>query len=91
MNGENDNAAISYYKAVKAYQEYRQKLPTELVDFTSSSLQKNGREDDLRQLNIPNTETPLSQSLEEKGAEIVVVGYGCIVLFLRNENVRNIL
>ncbi len=75
MNGENDNAAISYYKAVKAYQEYRQKLPTELVDFTSSSLQKNGREDDLRQLNIPNTETPLSQSLEEKGAEIVVVGY----------------
>lgn len=76
MNGEIDNAAISYYKAAKAYKEYGQKLPVELVDFMSYTLQKTGREEDLKLLKMNNIpETPLSQSLEEKGAEIIVIGY----------------
>lgn len=76
MNGEDDDAAIAYYKAAKAYLENEQRVPNQVLEFVSANLQKAGRENDLAQLKITLLEeNPTANDLKAKGAEIIVIGY----------------
>lgn len=76
MNGEEDNAAIAYYKTAKAYLASEQRVPNQVLEFISANLQKAGRDNDLAQLKINLLEeNPTANSLKEKGAEIIVIGY----------------
>lgn len=76
MNDDEDNAAIAYSKAVRAYQEYGQKIPYEVLEYVTASLKKTDRLNELSQLNISlPEETPLSQALDETKTEIIIVGY----------------
>lgn len=77
MGGESDNAAISYYKTVRAYSEEPTKLPAEAQAFIESRLEKNGRADDIRALEFPNGSVPAAvpQAVDAANGEIVVVGY----------------
>ena len=69
--GEKDDAVISLYQAVKAYQTAKQSVPASLARYAYAMLTANGREDDVKELDLSpsGSETP---SLG--GSEIVVVG-----------------
>lgn len=76
MAGEQDEAAIAYYKTVKAYNENILNLPKEARQFIIESLKRNDREDDIRTLGLDiATETPKATSAHELGQEIIVIGY----------------
>lgn len=76
LEGEGDDAAISYYKTVKAYEEGKLKLPEEVAEFVTESLRKMDREGELKSLKMAApAETPRASAVREKGQEIVVIGY----------------
>ena len=76
MAGEPDEAAIAYYKTVKAYNENILNLPKEAREFIIESLRRSDREDDIRTLGLDNTlETPKAAAARDLGQEIIVVGY----------------
>ena len=76
MAGEPDEAAIAYYKTVKAYNENILNLPKEAREFIIESLRRTDREDDIKSLGLDNTlETPKATAAHELGQEIVVIGY----------------
>ncbi|MDR1760435.1 MAG: hypothetical protein LBR60_07915 [Fibrobacter sp.] len=76
MGGEADNAAISYFQAVKAYDENKQTLPPELWEYVYHYLKKNGREDDIKSLGKAPPASSASTALsDEFGQEIVVVAF----------------
>ncbi len=76
LAGEADNAAISYFQAVKIYDENKQTLPPELWSYVYHYLKKNGREDDIQALGKTPPASSANDALRnEFGQEIVVVGF----------------
>lgn len=76
LDGQNDEAAIAYFKAVKAYDESKTKLPNEVFEFITESLRRMDRGDDIRALGKPElTSTPKASAVQELGQEIIVIGY----------------
>ena len=76
MAGEPDEAAIAYYKTVKAYNENILNLPKEARQFIIESLKRSDREDDIRTLGLDMaTETSKAQAAYDLGQEIIVIGY----------------
>ena len=76
MAGQPDDAAIAYYKTVKAYQENILNLPKEVRQFIVESLRRTEREDDINALGLNNAmETPKAQAVFDQGQEIIVLGY----------------
>ena len=76
MAGEPDEAAIAYYKTVKAYDENILNLPKEAREFVIENLKRSDREDDLKALKLNNSiETPKAKAAYDLGQEIIVVGY----------------
>ena len=76
MAGEPDEAAIAYYKTVKAYDENILNLPKEVREFVIESLKRTDREDDIQRLKLDNiTETPTATAVRDLGQEIIVIGY----------------
>ena len=76
MAGEPDEAAIAYYKTVKAYNENILNLPKEVREFVVEGLKRSDREDDIRTLKLDNiTETPKAKAAHDLGQEIIVIGY----------------
>lgn len=76
MEGEKDDAAISYYKTAQAYEEDPCKLPAEAQAFIADYLKQRGREDDLKSLKFPNSGTVQTpEAARNANGEIIVVGY----------------
>ena len=76
MAGEPDEAAIAYYKTVKAYNENILNLPKEVREFIIESLKRSNREDDIKTLGLNgSTETPKATAVRDMGQEIIVIGY----------------
>ncbi|WP_298767907.1 hypothetical protein [uncultured Fibrobacter sp.] len=76
LAGEEDDAAIAYIKAAKAFQEGNVKMPKEVLEFITESLTKMDRADDLKSLNLEiPAQTPKATEAREKGQEIIVIGY----------------
>lgn len=76
LDGEKDDAAISYYKTVKAYDESKMGLPNEVYEYVTESLRSLDREDDIKDLKKPElASTPKATAARQKGQEIVVIGY----------------
>ena len=76
MAGEPDEAAIAYYKTVKAYDENILNLPKEAREFIIENLRRSDREDDLKTLKLDNSvETPKAKAAYDLGQEIIVIGY----------------
>ena len=76
MAGEPDEAAIAYYKTVKAYDENILNLPKEAREFIIESLRRADREDDIRALKLDNSiATPKATAVHDLGQEIIVIGY----------------
>ena len=71
--GEKDNASISLFQAVKAYQEAKQPVPQELARYAYVVLNDNGRSSDIQELGL----TPVKPDAQDPvfgATEIVVVG-----------------
>lgn len=76
LEGEQDDAAIAYYKTVKAYDESKMGLPNEVFEFVTESLRRMDREDDIRALKKKElASTPKATAVQEMGQEIIVIGY----------------
>lgn len=76
LEDEKDDAAIAYYKAVKAYDESKTKLPNEVFEFVTESLRRMDRGDDIRALGKTElAQTPKADAVREMGQEIIVIGY----------------
>ena len=76
MAGEDDDAAIAYLKAAKAFEEGNISMPKEAWEFINESLTKMDRADDLKNFKSQAlTQTPKATEAREKGQEIIVIGY----------------
>ncbi|WP_146196760.1 hypothetical protein [Fibrobacter succinogenes] len=76
MAGEPDEAAIAYYKTVRAYDENILNLPKEAREFIIENLIRSDREDDLKKLKLDNSiETTKAKAAYDLGQEIIIVGY----------------
>ena len=76
MAGEPDEAAIAYYKTVRAYDENILNLPKEAREFVIENLIRSDREDDLKKLKLDNSiETTKAKAVYDLGQEIIIVGY----------------
>lgn len=76
MAGEEDDAAIAYLKAAKAFEEGNISMPKEAWEFINESLTKMDRADDLKNFKSQAlTLTPKATDAREKGQEIIVIGY----------------
>ena len=76
MAGEPDEAAIAYYKTVRAYDENILNLPKEAREFVIENLIRSDREDDLKKLKFDNSiETTKAKAAYDLGQEIIIVGY----------------
>lgn len=76
MAGEEDDAAIAYLKAAKAFEEGNISMPKEAWEFINESLTKMDRVDDLKNFkSAPLSQTPKATDAREKGQEIIVIGY----------------
>lgn len=76
LDNEKDDAAISYYKAIKAYDESKMGVPNEVFEFVTESLRRMDREDDIRALKKKElASTPKASAIQENGQEIIVLGY----------------
>mgnify|MGYP003564658641 CR=1 FL=1 len=74
--GEPDNAAISLYKSVKAYQQGVVSLPDPIKDLAYYTFKQNDRENDIKNLKI-STHNPIDRviGLDNKKSELILVGY----------------
>jgi uncharacterized protein len=71
--GERDDALISLYQAVRSYREIKAPVPPYLANRASALLSANGREEDVKELNLaPAPDDAAGSSFG--GSEIVVVG-----------------
>lgn len=76
LEGETDDAAIAYYKAIKAYDESKMGVPNEVFEFVTESLRRMDREDDIRALKKKElASTPKATAAHDLGQEIIVIGY----------------
>ena len=76
MAGEPDEAAIAYYKTVRAYDENILNLPKEAREFVIENLIRSDREDDLKKLKLDNSiETTKAKAAYDLGQEIIIVSY----------------
>ena len=76
MEGEDDDAAIAYIKAAKAFKEGNVDMPREVWEFICEFLTRQGRTADLSQLGYkPVTTFPKADDVRNMGQEIVLVGY----------------
>lgn len=75
MAGEEDDAAISYVKAAKAFEEGG-KTPPEVLEFITESLIRMDRADELKSLKggVP-AQTAKASDVRSKGQEIILIGY----------------
>lgn len=76
MAGEDDDAAIAYIKAAKAFKEGNIEMPKEIWEYICESLRRMDRESDLNSLGYkPVDSTPKADDARRMGQEIVLVGY----------------
>ena len=76
MAGEPDEAAIAYYKTVKAYDENILNLPKEAREFIIENLRRADRVEDINALKLDNSiATPKATAAHDLGQEIIVIGY----------------
>jgi len=76
MDGEEDNAHISLFKSVRAYQTGKIPLPKVVAEFAWSELKRGGREDDIKKLGLSPPGNPEEQQQLAGGAEeIVLIGF----------------
>ncbi|MFA6342245.1 MAG: hypothetical protein WCX75_05250 [Fibrobacteraceae bacterium] len=76
MAGEKDDAAISYFKTVQAYEEDPVALPSEAWEFITAYLREQGRDEDLKELKkTAPADASKAKAVREKGSEIIVLGY----------------
>ena len=75
--GQTDDAMISLYKAVQAFQRGPVELPPAIAAYSSCMLQKNNRVADAEKLNIKTLSVAkkTDKGLENEQTEIVVIGY----------------
>ncbi|MDD5674967.1 MAG: hypothetical protein PHC61_12425 [Chitinivibrionales bacterium] len=74
--GENDNALISLFQSVKAYQKLGFNVPISLNDIAYYRLQQGDRAEDLKLLNLKPVEPANKiEVLNNKNGEVVFVGY----------------
>ncbi len=76
MAGEEDDAAIAYIKAAKAFEEGNVPMPNEVWEFISESLTQMDRADDLKKFKRgPLAQTPKATDARNRGQEIIIIGY----------------
>lgn len=75
MAGEEDDAAIAYIKAAKAFKEGNVDMPKEVWEYICESLTRMGRTADLNSLGFKVVATPKADDARKMGQEIVLVGY----------------
>lgn len=76
MAGEDDDAAIAYIKAAKAFKEGNIEMPKEVWEYICESLRRMDRESDLNALGYkPVESTPKADDARKMGQEIVLIGY----------------
>lgn len=76
MAGEDDDAAIAYIKAAKAFKEGNVDMPKEVWEFICEYLTRVGRTADISSLGYkPVSSTPKADDVRKMGQEIVLVGY----------------
>ena len=76
MSGEQDDAAISYVQAAKAFEESGGQVPREVWEFITESLVRMDRADELKKFKTPIPQQTLQASdARAKGQEIIVIGY----------------
>ena len=73
---ETDNALISIFKSVSAYQKSPLNLPDAVKNLAYYRFKRNGREEDIRLLNLaPTASQDEVEGLNSKGGEIIFIGY----------------
>jgi hypothetical protein len=73
---ETDNALISIFKSVYAYQKSPLKLPDAVNDLAYYRFKRNGREKDIRLLNLaPTVSKDELKGLNSQNGEIIFIGY----------------
>ena len=76
MSGEQDDAAISYVQAAKAFEESGGQVPREVWEFITESLVRMDRADELKKFKTPIPQQTLQASdARTKGQELIVIGY----------------
>ena len=76
MSGEQDDAAISYVQAAKAFEESGGQVPREVWEFITESLVRMDRADELKKFKTPIPQQTLQASdARAKGQELIVIGY----------------
>lgn len=76
MSGEQDDAAISYVQAAKAFEECGGQVPREVWEFITESLVRMDRADELKKFKTPIPQQTLQASdARTKGQELIVIGY----------------
>ena len=73
---EKDNSLISIFKSVSAYQKSPLKLPDAVNNLAYYRFKRNGREEDIRLLNLaPTASQDEVEGLNSKDGEIIFIGY----------------
>ena len=73
---ETDNSLISIFKSVSAYQKSPLKLPDDVNNLAYYRFKRDGREEDIRLLNLaPTTSQDEVEGLNSKDGEIIFIGY----------------
>lgn len=76
--GQRDDALISLYHSIKAYQANKMTAPPSLARYTARALAENDRKNDLDVLRLPASEAPkaLEPVFYSDDAEVILVGHG---------------
>ncbi len=73
---EKDNSLISIFKSVSSYQKSPLKLPDAVNNLAYYRFKRNGREEDIRLLNLaPTASQDEVEGLNSKDGEIIFIGY----------------
>ena len=72
--GEKDDALISLYQSVKAYQNSGQTIPPSLRRYAAASLTAGGRSDDVQSLKLGDAAAPQANDPRFRESEIILVG-----------------
>jgi tetratricopeptide (TPR) repeat protein len=73
-SGEKDDALISLFQSVKAFQKSGEGIPPSLQRYASQSLSSNGRDEDVAMLKLTNTGKANENDPRFRESEIVLVG-----------------
>lgn len=77
QQGEDDNAQISLYQAIRAYKENKLDVPQSLNDFAWYEFNKSNRIDDIKKFELvkPSNARLETQKQLDTGQEIIIIGY----------------